>query len=195
MMISSHALIGGLIGLVSIAIRPDIVPAVVLAGMAGGLVPDLDMVMHHRRTLHFPVLGLMATLGSGVLAIVSGSTPILFLAVFFAGMTVHCLSDVLGEGKVFRHWEESDPRGAYDHLNDRWLEARGWLATGTVHDLWIGLVAGVILIAAVPTLAVPVGVLMGVSIVYAATLRRLADVISDDHDTLESFVTSLVRSE
>ena len=57
MMAPTHVTIGLLIAAVVSEVTPfGLAPAV--GGLVGSLVPDIDLfVGHHRRTLHFPVLG------------------------------------------------------------------------------------------------------------------------------------------
>lgn len=77
MMISTHVLVGALVGVAVAGLAPGSANVAIITGMVGGLVPDLDMVAAHRKKLHFrvylPVLSIliggMAVLRSGPLTI------------------------------------------------------------------------------------------------------------------------------
>lgn len=134
MMLFTHILAGALIGLPAAGLYGSAVVPLVVAGAIGGLVPDIDMVLEHRRTLHFPVIGT----GVAIVLLVAGAwmgSVVQLLAVFMAAVAVHSLMDVLGGGKELRPWERTDPRASFDHLHGEWFMARRLVHDGSRGDL------------------------------------------------------------
>ncbi|WP_233255118.1 metal-dependent hydrolase [Halopenitus persicus] len=198
---TTHALVGMAIA-APIAVRfPELAGIVLLAGLVGGAVPDLDLYKGHRRTLHFPVLyaaaavafslvaaaGLAAaTLPTGALAggsplhgVLVASTPaVVAVAVGFTAAAAHCLMDVLGGGLELRPWEGHDDRAVYDHVRGRWIAPRRWIRyDGSPEDLGIATAAGLpVLAVADGALFALAAALLGVSAVYVAVRRRLPDI-------------------
>jgi len=185
MMLPTHVLVGmALATPVAVAV-PDLAgPAVSGAGL-GSIVPDLDVVGRHRRTLHFPTgYALAAAMAVGVaLAVPAG--PTVGLAAFLAGAAVHCRMDGYGGSPELRPWERTVDRAVYDHVRGRWRPARRWVRyDGSPGDLLAALVAAVLPAAVFegpPRLLVAVAV--AVAVVYAALRRRLpalVDAVADD---------------
>jgi len=190
-MLFTHALIGVLLSAVVAAVTPVPTASLVVAGAAGGLLPDADMVAVHRKTLHFPVgFGAVAVL-SGVLTLLLGGATAALVFVASAAAAVHCWMDVLGGGKEIRPWLETDDRAVYDHLRDRWITARRVFYDGSKPDLVVAATAG----AASAWLLPPaydalIGVLLASSVAYVALRRRVTEWISDDYDTFSSYIQS-----
>jgi len=55
MMLPTHVLGGMLLAAPLVRVAPELAPIGFVAGFLGGLFPDLDMYVGHRKTLHFPV--------------------------------------------------------------------------------------------------------------------------------------------
>jgi len=54
-MLPTHVLGGMLLAAPLVRVAPELAPIGFVAGFLGGLFPDLDMYVGHRKTLHFPV--------------------------------------------------------------------------------------------------------------------------------------------
>ncbi len=175
MMVTTHALAGVVLGLVAGAVSPAAGPVVVVAAMAGGLFPDLDVVTVHRQTLHYPVYYSLAASGGLVAAGIVSSTQLLAVALFFTSAAVHSLMDVLGGGLSLRPWEATSNRAVYEHLRERWHTPRRLIPyDGSPADLMLAVLFGLPgLVFLTGRLRVIVGGLLGVSVIYALVRKRL----------------------
>lgn len=55
MMLPTHALGGMSLGLSVAFVAPEFVSVARVAGFLGGVFPDLDMYIGHRKSLHYPI--------------------------------------------------------------------------------------------------------------------------------------------
>lgn len=179
MMATTHALVGMALALPVAAIAPELAPAALLAGLVGGLAPDLDLYLGHRRTLHFPVVGPPVAAVGVMIAIVHPGPWTVGLAVGLAAAAVHAAMDVLGGGLELRPWLATADRAVYSHLHGRWLRPRRWIRyDGAPEDLGLaGVLALLLLSTGDPLVNRVVTPLLVVSIVYAVFRRRLVDLV------------------
>lgn len=195
MMIVSHALLGGVIGILSMFIAPSELTVAIIAGGIGGLIPDLDMLLDHRRTLHFPFTSTVLLLPAFIAFVLvpMSITTVLFFGL--AGMAFHAYTDILGEGRVMRHWVHIDHRAVYDHVTDRWVYPRRVIKTGQGTDLFVTAFSGSLLVRVVDSpLSYVVVVLVVVAFVFTITLRPAARIVSDDYVSIEAFIKAKLRS-
>jgi hypothetical protein len=177
MMATTHAFVGMALGTLLVPIAPDLAPAAVLGGGAGGILPDLDMVADHRRTLHFPAYYWIPTAGAGAVAVLA-PTPVTVGATFlFLAAAVHSVSDVVGGGLELRPWRGESEKAVYLHPWGRWLRPRQWIRyDGAPEDFALGatFAAPSILLfeGTVRSLAV-LGV--AVSLAYALVRKRIPE--------------------
>jgi len=175
MMTSTHGFVGALLGVATASVVPGLAPAVVVVGFVGGLLPDLDLVATHRRSLHFPVYATaLALLGSGGALLASTPATILF-AVFSLAVAIHCVMDAFGGGVEVRPWEATSDHGVYNHVTGRWIEPRRWVRyAGAPEDLVLALACALPAIA-LTSGAVQLGlvVVLVVSGLFTAVRRRL----------------------
>jgi hypothetical protein len=113
--------------------------SVLVVAFVGGVLPDLDLVTNHRRTLHFPVLlpvGAVACLCAyGVL----GGQSLFLLAVGLAAAGLHSASDVLGGGLGYEPWRNDSTKAVYNHVLDRWHAPRRFVRySGAPEDFLLG---------------------------------------------------------
>jgi len=120
-MAPTHAVAGAALALPLLAVSPELALIGGLAGLLGGIVPDLDLYAGHRRTLHFPVYGLALALVALAIAAVVPSVLTVAVAWFLLAGAVHSASDVIGGGLELRPWEGTSSRAVYDHHRERWL--------------------------------------------------------------------------
>ncbi len=124
MMAPTHAVTGAALALPLLAVAPELAVVGGLAGLLGGVVPDLDLYAGHRRTLHFPVYGsALAAVALAVAALLPGAVTVA-VAWFLLAAAVHSASDVIGGGLELRPWEATSSRAVYDHYRERWLSPR-----------------------------------------------------------------------
>ena len=178
MMATTHALWGMVLALPIAATNPELAPVAFLAGLLGGLAPDLDLYAGHRKTLHYPVYGSIAAAAAITLAIVAPSTATVALAVFLAAAAFHAASDAYGGGLELRPWEGTSERAVYSHYHGRWVRPRRWVRyDGAPEDLAVASLAGVpLLVIANGTVSAIVVALLAVSAVYVVLRRVLAGV-------------------
>ncbi|MFP8951967.1 metal-dependent hydrolase [Natrialbaceae archaeon A-arb3/5] len=156
---------------------PELAGPLAIGAIAGGLAPDFDLVLEHRRTFHFPLVGLPVAALAVALAFTVLSPSTVVLAAFAVAAWLHAASDALGGGPEMDPWNDRTERAVYDHVRGRWIRPRRWIRyDGAPEDA----VAAVGL--AIPVLLVFDGwtgalVLVGivVSVVYALLRRRLVD--------------------
>ncbi|WP_247728800.1 metal-dependent hydrolase [Halovivax limisalsi] len=181
MMATTHALVGMAVALPVIVGAPELAPVAILAGAVGGLLPDLDLYVGHRRTLHYPVYGWLAAGPAIGLALLSPSTVTVGLAVGLTAAALHAVTDVAGAGLELRPWQAGSDRAVYSHYHGRWLRARRWVRyDGAPEDLALASLAGAgaITVAGEAAGLVTVGLvggLLAISTVYALLRRSLAD--------------------
>ncbi|MFC7068626.1 metal-dependent hydrolase [Halobaculum lipolyticum] len=127
MMLPTHALAGMALALPVAAVAPEAAPVAFLAGLLGGVVPDLDLYVGHRRTLHFPVYYTVGAAVAVPVAAVVATPAAVAVAVFLAAAALHCVADVFGGGLELRPWRATADHAVYDHFNGRWIAPRRWV--------------------------------------------------------------------
>ena len=126
MMLPTHAATGLLLGVAASQLL-SFGDAAVFVAVVGAVVPDMDIVMSHKRTLHYPVLGSASAVLFWVLSPYAG---ILALS---AGL--HAVMDVFSNGKTMRPGTDPDPRAVYSHVSGSWIRPVHLCLTGSVRDL------------------------------------------------------------
>lgn len=174
-MLPTHALFGMLLALPIAVLAPEHSAVALAAGLAGGVLPDLDLYTGHRKTLHYPV-------GYSLLAGVAAAGALLHptaltvgAALLLAAAASHSLVDVLGGGLELRPWEGTSDRAVYDHARGRWIAPRRWVRyDGAPEDLLlsVGLAGPLLVLVDAPFRSVVLASL-GVAAVYTASRRTL----------------------
>ncbi|WP_254762027.1 metal-dependent hydrolase [Natrinema marinum] len=175
MMATTHVFTGLAVVAPVAYLVPEFAVALAVGAIVGGLAPDFDLVLAHRRTLHFPVAGLAVAVPAVAVAAVAPSSPTLALAAVAVTAWLHAASDALGGGLEMDPWNDRTERAVYDHVRRRWIRPRRWIRyDGAPED------AAVAVALAVPTLVVFDGWLtsviaggVAISLVYALLRRRL----------------------
>ncbi|MDY6770439.1 MAG: metal-dependent hydrolase [Candidatus Nanohaloarchaea archaeon] len=124
MMVTTHAVIGLLIGTGAAAVLPGTVQILALAGIIGGILPDLDILFQHRKTLHFPIFYSMIALLSTGGALWQPGTATTATATFITAAAIHSLMDIFGGDLTQEPWKQQGYRGVYDHVRQDWIHAR-----------------------------------------------------------------------
>lgn len=178
----THALIGALAAAPVVALAPELAAPAAVAGIVGGLVPDLDLfVGRHRRTLHFPVVGWALALPAIGVATVVPTVATVAAAVGSASFAVHAGTDALGAGDEIRPWERTSAEAVYDHLRGRWIRPRYWIRyDGAPEDAVATAVLAAPVVAFYPTPLPTVAVACVVlGAVYALVRRQLPPVVEE----------------
>jgi len=158
-------------------VAPELATVGFVAGFLGGLFPDLDLYVGHRKTLHYPVyysgLGVVLT----VAALVAPSVFTVGAALFVLGAALHSVSDMYGGGLELRPWEGNSDRAVYDHHRGRWIAPRsGVRYDGAAEDLMLSVGLSLPLLYLVDgPLQLIVGGTVLVAVVYTVLRRHLAE--------------------
>ncbi len=179
MMATTHAFVAlAAVAPVAYAAPPELATPLAAGAILGGLAPDLDVAVEHRRTLHFPLLGSLPAATAIAVALIATTHLSVALAAFAVGAWLHAASDAIGGGPEFDPWTNPTERAVYDHLRGRWIRPRRWIRyDGAPED------AAAALLLAVPVLFVfdarwirglaVAGIV--VSVGYALLRRRVAE--------------------
>jgi hypothetical protein len=145
MMAPTHLATSMALALPLVAVAPEVAPVAAVAAAAGGVAPDLDLLVgRHRRTLHLPVLAWPPAVVAGALALAAPSATTVAAAFALLAVAVHSAGDALGAGEELRPWERTTPNAVYDHLRRRWLRARYVVRyDGAPEDLALAVAAAV----------------------------------------------------
>ena len=178
MMLPTHALVGLAIAVPVAFVAPESADVALLAGVAGGVLPDLDLYAGHRRTLHFPVYYSALATAAFPLAVFHPTATTIGVAVGLLAAALHCVMDVFGGGLELRPWEGTSDRAVYDHRSGRWLAPRRWVRyDGAPEDLLLSVgLAGPLLPALEDPFRGIVLAALGVGAVYAALRRTLPSI-------------------
>ena len=181
MMLPTHALAGMALALPLVAVAPEFALVALVAGLVGGIFPDLDMYVEHRKTLHFPVYYSLAAAVATLAAILTPTTATVAVAVFLLGAALHCVTDVFGSGLELRPWEGNSQRAVYDHYRGTWIAPRRLVRyDGSPEDLLLSVSLAIPLLYALEgALQWVVIAAVLVATVYTALRRLLADLATD----------------
>jgi hypothetical protein len=161
-------------------IYPEFAGVALLAGVLGGILPDLDLYAGHRKTLHYPVYYSVATTGGAFALLVAPSVTTVGVSVFLLAAAAHSLADVFGGGLELRPWHGTSRRAVYDHYRGRWIPPRALIPyDGSPADLLVAVVLALPLLAVVdPPYSWLVVVAVATATVYTA-IRRTLPAIAD----------------
>jgi hypothetical protein len=178
MMGTTHAAMGVALAAPLTVVAPELAPVAALAGLLGGVFPDLDLLSgQHRRTLHFPVYYSATALATSAAALLAPAPATVALAFFLLSAAVHCITDAAGGGLELRPWEATDDRGVYVHPTGTWVAPRRWIRyDGSPEDLLLaGILSlpGLLLFDGVVWTLTVVG--LAVSAVYVAVRKYLPE--------------------
>ena len=177
-MATTHALAGAAVATVAFVLAPEFAPLAVGAGFLGGLFPDFDIYVGHRRTLHYPVYYSIGAVPALVLAAIGPGPSTVAIAAFLVGAALHSASDVLGGGLELRPWHGHSERAVFDHFNGRWLPPKRWIPyDGAPRDLALaGALAVPTYVASSGMLRLLVGLTLIVSAAYTVLRKPLAEI-------------------
>ena len=137
MMLPTHIVMGGFIGLVLSLIDPSKASLYIYIGMFAGIIPDFDIFLEHRKTLHRPLEYLMVFTALVFSYALFQLNSVLALAALFGSMSIHCIFELFGQGKTMNPDLKTDDRGVYNHLAQNWLKPKRIVKVGSMKDLLI----------------------------------------------------------
>lgn len=192
---STHVLVGGVVGFVSSYFTGLEPVLLVLVGMIGGLVPELDFLYgEHRKALHFPFLYFLISVP--ILAAVFFEPVVILLAVALLSAGTHSFMDIFA-GAELRSWNRDEWRdgAVYDHMRKVWISPRRIAYGGSRNDNLIALVSTVLLFIVVEQffLKILAASLMGISVLYSIGIRWFSDRYVGEFDTLNQYVRWRLR--
>jgi len=136
MMVTTHALIGLLAATGLSALAPGHLELIGLAGILGGIIPDLDMPFNHRKTFHYPFISTGLALTALGIAIAWTIPMTIAAAACLIGIALHATSDTIGGDLSQRPWKQEGDKAVYDHLTNQWLPAQRYIRyDGSPEDL------------------------------------------------------------
>lgn len=180
MMLPTHALVGLAVATPIALAVPELATPLLAGTLVGSVLPDLDVVASHRRTLHYPTGYAIASVPAVGAAFAATTPGTVAVAGGIVAAAFHCRMDRYGGSHEFRPWERKSDHAVYNHIRGRWLRAKRWTRyDGAPEDLLVASVAGsVMLVAPVGAFRTVAAALLGVAVVYTAFRRRLPDVVA-----------------
>jgi hypothetical protein len=125
MMVTTHVATGLLLATPVALLVPELALPAALGGVAGGVLPDLDLLAGtHRKTLHFPDYYWVPAVAGGGVAALHPTSLTVATALLFLAAAVHSASDWFGAGTELRPWERTSDEAVYLRVRDRWLPPR-----------------------------------------------------------------------
>lgn len=189
MMASTHILSGALIGLIFSWFESGLLLQFVAVGVVGGVLPDLDLLWEHRKTLHRPFQFSILMAASLITWWMAGNLLLLFGAVLFSGLAVHSLSEVLSQGKTMNPDLHESDRGIYNHMTGEWIRPRNVVAVASEQDLlFTYLLALPLLLAEVYVLRIGAILVAVLGTLNFAVNEKLTREILVDYDRYSEFI-------
>jgi hypothetical protein len=179
MMLTTHILAGASLGLLFLSSDPEVVFPVMIVGLFGSIFPDLDMFAEHRKTLHRPFQMLIVSALFALVFTVYSVQAILLAAVFTFSMSLHCFMDILSNGKTMHPRTDPDDRAVYNRVTDSWIEPRRLVLDGSVPDMILTIVFGIILVVLLPSYSMVFYTFMGAGVLYTLLTFRLRNRYAD----------------
>lgn len=135
----THIAVGLVLSVPVSASFPEYATPVIVSLIIGSTLPDFDIIFaEHRKTLHYPIVGIIGSILFGLLFIFEEGLLFLLLVCFTVGFSIHGLLDVLGGGIEDEPWKRRDNRGVYSHIRGIWIDARYTIGyDGSLTDLLI----------------------------------------------------------
>ena len=178
MMLPTHAVVGMAIAAPLATLTPELAPAALAGGLAGGILPDLDLYSGHRKTLHYPTGYPIAAVAAGLLAAAMPIALTVGLAFLLVGAAAHCRMDRYGGGLELRPWEGRSEKAVYDHVRGEWRTPKRWIPyDGSPLDL---LLLSAVAVPLVGVLNGPfrlvAGLALAIGVVYVGLRQWLASI-------------------
>lgn len=189
MMIFTHILIGVLLATGAAQLSTLPTSYFLILGALGGILPDVDMLFIHRKTLHYPVMFSALTIVLILVYPFIQSELLLMLIAVTSAAAVHCLMDTLGGGKEMRPWLEADERAVYNHFHQRWIEPLRIFYDGSLPDLLISVGSAVAILSVVSAeFNLWIIALVVLAVIYTLFRRIVTRWIPAEYKTFSSYI-------
>lgn len=175
MMSTTHGLAGMALASLFALANPEYAAIAMGLGFLGGVFPDFDLYVGHRKTLHFPVYYWVGLAFVCAFSVLSPGPVVVGVVFFLLGAALHSVMDVFGGGLELRPWQNRSDRAVYNHAARRWHRPRRWIRyDGAPEDALLG-----VLLAILPTMVAGtslrwlIGVTLVASLSYTLLRRRI----------------------
>jgi hypothetical protein len=133
---TTHLFLGLVIGATASFVFPVSLTVLTVAAVAGAMLPDLDVLFEHRKTLHYPVVSLAASLFLVSATFLTTHFAVVAAAVFTFSVFLHCAADLMCNGIGPDPWKHDWEHGVYNHVTGEWVAPVRWLDyAGSTRDL------------------------------------------------------------
>ena len=142
-MTPNHGTAGLLLSLTVTRWHPELAVIVAVSAFVGGILPDADLKLTHRKTLHYPAYYGIVTLVFLVLAVISNSVVVVVGLYFFGAAALHCYADYFVG--IEKPSDETDGDGVlYLHPRKKWVGPKEIIKyAGSPGDLLVGILLAV----------------------------------------------------
>lgn len=142
-MTPNHGTAGLLLSLTVTKWYPELAGIVALSALLGGVLPDIDIKLEHRKTLHYPAYyGIVTVIFLG-LAAISNSIVVVVGLYFFGAAALHCYADYFVG--IEKPSDETNADGVlYLHPREKWIGPKEIIRyAGSPGDLLVGILLAV----------------------------------------------------
>ncbi|HET7324387.1 MAG TPA: metal-dependent hydrolase [Halococcus sp.] len=144
-MSTTHGLAGMAVASPFALAHPEYAGIALGFGFLGGVFPDFDLYVGHRKTLHFPVYYWVVLAFVCALWVVSPGPVVVGVVFFVLGAALHSTMDIFGGGLELRPWQKRSQRAVYNHATHRWHRPRRWIRyDGAPEDALLGILFAVL---------------------------------------------------
>jgi hypothetical protein len=142
MMTSTHGIIGLCLGYIAIILGIPLPEYALLAGLIGGIFPDLDLLKNHRKTFHLPVYYPISFLAILSIYLIHNEVVFLYIGLFLLSATIHTLIDVISGGLAPVEFKKTKAFPVYSHYQEKWISHKIIRYDGSLEDFSTSLIAG-----------------------------------------------------
>jgi len=197
MMFSTHILVGAVLGYGVSAIASAEVATLIIAGMIGGLIPELDFIVgKHRKTLHYPFSYFITALIPLTGFLMFQIEIFLLLATVLLAAGVHSFMDIFA-GAELRSWNRNEWKetAVYNHIGQKWISPRRWAYGGSKQDLLLSIICFGTLVYWISNIRLNIifTVLLTLSFLYSLTIKWFSEEFVGEYSTLNQYVRSKLR--
>lgn len=194
-MVFTHILLGIALAAIVSLLLPVNPNTLVVAGLVGGGFPDIDMLLTHRKSLHYPVIYSILSVMLLIVYAFSGSVLVILLLLGTSAAALHSIMDILGGGKEMRPWRKTDNRAVYNHITKEWIHPLRVFYDGSATDLILAILLGAIAIWILPRRLWPLilGLIL-LSVLYTLLRRAVTKWIPEKYTTFSSYIQELLTN-